>query len=62
MAYSPNKYAKFQTGDKVFLFVNGERVDSVIMSVYLNETDDEWVYKLVGVDGWYTQVKLSKVL
>lgn len=59
MAYNSNRYAKFQTNDKVT--VDGQEGEFKIIGNYLDLTNDTWMFRLENVTGWYAQHQLRKI-
>jgi hypothetical protein len=59
MAYNPNRYAKFQTNDKVIII--GQDGEFKIIGNYLDLVNDVWMYRLDNISGWYPQHQLLYV-
>ena len=61
MAYHSKKYAKFQTKDKVKVVTEKETLESIISQVFLDLTNDEWLYRVKDFPSWLNEKNLEKI-
>lgn len=59
MGYNRNKYARFQSKERVFV-KSLNKVETVEAS-HCDIINDMWSYRLVGIQGWFLDTDLEKI-
>ena len=59
--YHQNKYPRFTLKETVKVKVEKDIIEAIVARTFLDEINDEWLYKIEGLSGWIPENNLEKL-